>query len=245
MTLIDKTNILIIVPAFNEQDSIVSVIEQIKNTGFSFVVIDDGSTDETRKRAKTAGARTISLPFNGGVGAAMKCGFQYAVKNNYLAIVQIDADGQHPVSGIDNLIKAVNESRSDMVIGSRFKSEHTDQSISEVRLKAISVLCLVARLLTQKTFTDPTSGIRLIRYPLLKAFAEQFPREYLGDTFGALIFTERNNYVATEIAIPFANRIAGKPSTTKITALGFYCRVILNTLFHLKPKQSSCAKLSK
>ena len=104
MTLLDKTNTLVIVPAFNEQDSIVAVIEEIKATGFPFVVIDDGSTDETRNRAISAGARTISLPFNAGVGCAVRCGFRYAVDNKYHAAIQIDADGQHPVSYLKHLI---------------------------------------------------------------------------------------------------------------------------------------------
>ena len=144
MTLLDKTNTLIIVPAYNEQDSIVAVIEEIKATGFSFVVIDDGSTDETRNKAISAGARTISLPFNAGVGGSLKCGFQYAVMHGYAAVIQCDADGQHPTKDFESLINHANANSSHLVIGSRFTRENELMLTSQPHNAATKILSSAA-----------------------------------------------------------------------------------------------------
>ena len=230
MTLLDKTNTLVIVPAYNEQDSIVSVIEEIKATGFPFVVIDDGSTDETRNRAVTAGARTISLPFNAGVGGALKCGFRFAVKENFLAIVQIDADGQHPIAGIPLLVEAANLNGSHMIIGSRFKSGETNQTMNFVRINGVRFLSLLMRVLFRADVSDPTSGNRIIQKELLVEYAKNFPRQYLGDTFEATVIALRKGFVITEIPAPFTNRITGTPSKKSVTASGFYLRAVIKAV---------------
>ncbi|NBO57073.1 MAG: glycosyltransferase family 2 protein, partial [Actinobacteria bacterium] len=144
MTLLDRSNTLIVVPAYNEQDSIIPVIEEVKETGFPFVVIDDGSTDETRRRSIAAGARTISLPFNAGVGSALKCGFQHAVQRGFGAVIQCDADGQHPTESFESLIRHANTNDSHLVIGSRFSGEDGEFQLSAPRKVAMSVLSAIA-----------------------------------------------------------------------------------------------------
>lgn len=94
-------------PALNEQESIADVVMSVRQSGFEILVIDDGSSDQTFVKAKSAGARVIDLSMNLGVGGALQSGFSYAIRNKFEAVVQLDADGQHPVSGI-SLIETAN-----------------------------------------------------------------------------------------------------------------------------------------
>jgi glycosyltransferase involved in cell wall biosynthesis len=233
MTLLDKTNTLVIVPAYNEQDSIGSVIEEIKATGFPFVVIDDGSTDETRNRAVNAGARTISLPFNAGVGGSLKCGFQHAVAHGYAAVIQCDADGQHPTKDFESLIHHANVSHSHLVVGSRFTDDEETMRVSKLRKIAMQLLSLVARRANQVEVTDTTSGFRLISQPLLGQFAQRFPGYYLGDTYEALNVAALNNYSVSQIHVPFANRTYGKSSASNMYAISNIAKILCVQLMGL------------
>ena len=226
MTLLNKTNTLVIVPAYNEQDSIVSVIEEIKATGFSFVVIDDGSTDETRNRAVAAGARTISLPFNAGVGGSLKCGFQHAVKHGYKAVIQCDADGQHPTQDFESLVNHANIHSSHLVIGSRFTEVTGTMQVSRPRKLAMKMLSRVAKRTNQVEVTDTTSGFRLISQPLLGQFAQRFPGYYLGDTFEALNVAASNDYSVSQISVPFSNRTSGTSSASNTYAISNIVKIL-------------------
>lgn len=213
MMLLDKTNTLVIVPAYNEQESIVSVIKEIQQTEFPFVVIDDGSTDETRKRAIEAGARTISLPFNFGVGGALKCGFNYAVESQYHAVIQFDADGQHKSLHIPDLVASANASNSVLIIGSRHRSIENTNDVSNFKKFVMKMLVRLVQKQTNVELTDSTSGFRLIREPLLSAVSKSFPTNYLGDTFEALFVIGKNGYQISEIPTAMRNRVAGTPSS--------------------------------
>jgi glycosyltransferase involved in cell wall biosynthesis len=226
MTLLDKTNTLIIVPAYNEQDSIVAVIEEIKATGFPFVVIDDGSTDETRNRAVSAGARTISLPFNAGVGCAVRCGFRYASDNKYRAAIQIDADGQHPVSYLNHLINHATHNDAHMVVGSRFLTQKGSLRVNFIRRFSMVILSLVARYFYGAKVSDTTSGFRMVIQPLLGQFAINFPTYFLGDTFEAIAVAKKHNYVISEISVPISERMFGKSSASTFRASMSYLKVI-------------------
>jgi glycosyltransferase involved in cell wall biosynthesis len=226
MTLLDKTNTMVIVPAYNEQDSIVSVIEEIKATGYPFVVIDDGSTDETRNRAIAAGARTISLPFNAGVGGSLKCGFQHAVKQGYKAVIQCDADGQHPTQDFERLVNHANNHSSHLVIGSRFTDVTGTMQVSRPRKLAMKMLSSVARRTNQVEVSDTTSGFRLISQPLLGQFAQRFPGYYLGDTYEALNVAASNNYSVGQIQVPFSNRTHGTSSASNTYAISNIVKIL-------------------
>ena len=233
MTLLNKTNTLVIVPAFNEQDSIVAVIEEIKATGYPFVVIDDGSTDETRNRAISAGARTISLPFNAGVGGSLKCGFQHAVAHGYAAVIQCDADGQHPTKDFESLVNHANFHSSHLVIGSRFSGDEATMHVSRPRKLAMKALSIVAKRTNQVEVTDTTSGFRLISQPLLGQFAQRFPGYYLGDTFEALNVAASNNYSVSQITVPFSNRTQGTSSASNTYAISNIAKILCVQLMGL------------
>ena len=231
MTLLNKSNTLVIIPAFNEEESIGSVVSQMKMFGYQFVVIDDGSEDQTRLNAQNAGGRVVSMPFNSGVGSALKCGFKFAIHNGFQAVVQCDADGQHSAQYIETLITHSNESMADLVVGNRFGSIQGTMDVSVLRRFAMILFSKVLYIRTGLTVQDPTSGFRLISRPLLNHFAEEFPTYYLGDTFEALIFARKSGCNISQVSVPFSNRKFGVSTSGTLHTLGRIIQLFLNPLF--------------
>ena len=131
---------LVLIPALNEQATIRDVVLGVIDHGFDVVVINDGSGDNTAKVARAAGATVLNLRVNLGVGGALRCGFRYAVNNGYHAVVQCDADGQHPISHIQKLIYTSDQTASHLVIGSRFRYEEVLMSVPRHRRFAMWLL---------------------------------------------------------------------------------------------------------
>ena len=207
-----KQNVLIVVPALNEAASIGEVLSSLKEHGHPTVVVSDGSVDATADIARASGVAVLELAINLGVGGALRAGFQYACRHHYEAIIQVDADGQHPVSHIDKLIAAANELNADMVVGSRFADGSSTMSVSGIRRVTMRVLASSAS--THSTITDSTSGFRLIRQPLLGRFSRLFASNYLGDTYEALIAAGRAGFVVREISAPIRERSIGESSSS-------------------------------
>ncbi|NBY44831.1 MAG: glycosyltransferase family 2 protein, partial [Acidimicrobiia bacterium] len=197
---------MVVVPALNEQETIGQVVKDVKNFGFSVLVIDDGSSDQTSQRARAAGASVLELSMNLGVGGALQSGFNFALRHKYEAVVQIDADGQHPADEINNLVDKANATGSDLVLGSRFLSDSPSMQVSVTRRVAMLLLKTVASKACRTQISDSSSGFRLIRNPLLKHFAKSFPSHYLGDTFEALVISGRRKYKIVEIPASIADR---------------------------------------
>lgn len=174
-------------------------------------MIDDGSTDGTADVARSAGASVITLPINLGVGGALRAGFRYAVQRGERCVVQVDGDGQHDAAQIDALIRAMATSDADMVIGSRFADGGTHK-MSWIRRRSIGLLSAVTMRSTGLRITDPTSGFRAIRSPLLDAFAGAFPQYYLGDTWEATTVAARRGYRVVEVPVSMRERQGGSPS---------------------------------
>lgn len=219
------TNVLVVVPAYNEQDAIADVVAQITASGFRVLVVDDGSTDHTRTRAAAAGAEVVSLNSNSGVGVAIRTAFAAAVERGYEAIVQCDADGQHPVEDIPALIAA--SKGVDVVVGSRFRSTANTMTMGLVRRSASRLLAWSASRACGTPITDPTSGFRLIRQPLLGELAEKLPASYLSDTYEVLVAAGRAGYTVVEIPAPFANRTTGVASAGAVASALHMVRCVL------------------
>ena len=217
--MLQKADVLVVVPAFNEAASITKVLLDIRICGFDTLVVDDGSTDDTAAVARQSQTQVVSLPLNSGVGGALRCGFRYAVENGYSAIIQCDADGQHLSQHLDDLLEASNVSGSHMVIGSRFRSAQNTLDPSTPRRFAMWWLARVARFATGHPITDSTSGFRIIRQPLLGEFAQHLPPYYLGDTFEALVVAGRFGYTVEEIGVAMAPRLSGSSSASSGRAI--------------------------
>jgi glycosyltransferase involved in cell wall biosynthesis len=218
---LDKSNVLIMVPAFNEQESVGEVLNHLLQRHFNFLLISDGSSDETAKLGRALGAKVLELPINLGVGGALRAGFKFAERHGYKAVVQIDADGQHPIDEIENLIQAANEHGAHMVIGSRFLMDEMTMEVSRMRRVAMRVLSRSATSATGTKITDSTSGFRLIQQPLLGQFAQQFANNYLGDTYEAVISAGRGNYTVIEIPASLSPREHGESTASTGSAVRF------------------------
>jgi glycosyltransferase involved in cell wall biosynthesis len=228
--------VLVVVPAWNEQASIAKVISELKTRGFDVLVVDDGSTDKTSFIARQNGAITIRLPFNLGVGGALRCGFKYAVQHGYQAVVQCDADGQHPVDHIELLISTATQGNFHMVIGSRFLNDEGRMDLSLIRRLAMRILSRSASRACKALITDATSGFRVITVPLLDELAEKLPAYYLGDTYEALVSAGRAGYRVREIPAPLMEREHGKSSAHPVKAARLALKAILSAILHVHQK---------
>ena len=239
--MIQNSDVLIVVPAYNEAATIAQVVAGIHSEGFSCVVVDDGSEDSTSFVAKNAGATVLTLPFNAGVGGALRCGFRYAVENGFTAVIQCDADGQHQSHHFQDLIRAANGTNADFVLGSRFLSSENTLDPHIVRRFAMWWLARVASRATGQKITDSTSGFRLIRQPLLDELAEHLPEYYLGDTFEALVVLGRAGYAVEEIGTAMSPRQSGVSSASNSRAIALIGKALVTVLLgiHFRIKKKS------
>ena len=239
---LDVTNTLVVVPAFNEEHTIAEVVREIQTCGYQVLVISDGSSDDTAHIAKTSGARLLDLPINLGVGGALRAGFKYARERGFQAVVQVDADGQHPANEIVSLLNEANNTSSHMVIGSRFLSDGTSMSVGVIRRYVMRILAKSASTATGTTISDATSGFRVIQEPLLSEFSRTFAVNYLGDTYEALIAAGRAGYRVREIPAALRSRQSGESTATVMQAVRFTIKGIVVSILHIHPRIGTLKK---
>ena len=233
MTTISKENTLVIVPAFNEAGSISEILTELKSFNYQVLVVSDGSSDATSDISRSMGIRVLDLPLNLGVGGALRAGFRFAVKEKYSAIVQIDADGQHPAGEIENLIAAANGNQAQLVIGSRFLSDGTSMKVGIVRRLVMRVLARSSSRATGTNITDTTSGFRIICEPLLTKYAMSFPTNYLGDTYEAVVAAGRSGHKVIEIPAAMRERTAGESTASIAQSVRFTVKGLIVALLRL------------
>jgi len=204
--------VLVVIPAWNEEASIATVVHEVRSAlpGVDVLVVDDGSTDKTVPRAREAGAVVAHLPYNLGVGGAMRLGFRYAVERDYDTVLQIDADGQHDPAFAPQLLERI-EAGADLVIGARFAGVG-EYPARGPRLWAMTVLSKSLSRLAGTRLTDTTSGMRATSRPLVELFARQYPMDYLGDTVETLAMAARRGFRIEQVPVAMRVRETGKPS---------------------------------
>ncbi len=220
---------LVIMPAFNEEEHVGTVVEQVRTTlpSATVLVIDDGSVDRTAQVAAEAGARVLSLPYNLGVGGAIRVGYRFAWRHGHDVVVHIDADGQHDPAEIEVLLAALHD--ADVVIGSRFAGG-VDYDIGIWRRIAMRFLARRVTRISGSTLTDATSGFRASGRRAIAVFATVYPVEYLGATVEALIIAARCGLEVREVPVNMRARAAGNPSQTSFKALFYLARIVGVTL---------------
>lgn len=175
----DHVKCLIIIPAYNEADNIEKVVNNIIQNypQYDYVIVNDGSTDTTKKLCQENGYQVLNLPINMGIGGAVQTGYRYARDNDYDIAVQIDGDGQHDVAFLEGMLALVERGEADVVIGSRFVQKEGFQS-SGIRRLGISFLSSLGWILTGVKVRDITSGYRVVNRRFIQIFAADYPTDY-------------------------------------------------------------------
>jgi glycosyltransferase involved in cell wall biosynthesis len=229
---------LVIVPAYNEEGSLREVIEEIRaaDADLSIVVINDCSTDETPRHARAAGVAVVNLPFNIGIGGAMKTGYQYARDNGFEVAVQIDADGQHDAAHVARLITPISLDAADMVIGTRFAGER-EYHATPGRRAGMILFSWATRLITRKRLTDPTSGFRAVNRRGIELFAAEYPPDF--PEVESNVLAARNGLRILEVPVTMRQRAAGRSTVTTLRGTYFVIRILLAlfvSVFRRTPK---------
>lgn len=212
--------VLVAVPALDEEETVANVVADVRRThpDAVVVVVDDGSRDSTARAAAEAGAVVLQLPFNVGVGGAMRTAFLYAERYGFDAVVQVDADGQHDPAYIDRLLAALET--SSVVIGARFAGTG-DYTVRGPRRWAMKLLARSLSRVTGTELTDTTSGFRASDRRAIALFAAHYPAEYLGDTVESLVLAARAGLSVVQVPVAMRVRQGGRASQNPLRA-GLY-----------------------
>lgn len=194
-------DLLVIIPAYNEESNVAGVIQGIQThlPGADVAVIDDGSRDGTARVAAQAGARVIRLPYNMGYGAALQTGYKFARENGYQILAQIDADGQHDPVYILDMLDLIQRGEADIVIGSRFL---VDSGYRAPFAKRMGMLLFgtVASWATGQKVTDPTSGYQaMVRRAFVYCAGDVYPSDFADAD--VLIMFHRAGLRVREVAV--------------------------------------------
>ena len=224
--LLASARVLVVVPAWNEQDSVGAVVSEVRSLDPSIdvLVVDDGSGDDTAAVAARAGAMVCRLPFNLGVGGAMRAGYRYALRGGYDVVVQVDADGQHDASYVPQLVAALAD--ADVVVGARFAGEGA-YAASGPRRWAMRVLARVLSGLAHQPLCDVTSGFRAVNRRGIRLFATHYPSEYLGDTVESLVIALRTGCRVVQVPVAMRARSTGRASQSTPRAVLYLARALV------------------
>jgi len=222
--------VLVAIPAYGEEKSIGGIVSSIRQTlPYNIVVVNDGSSDGTSAAARAAGAITLDLPCNLGIGGALQTAFQYALDRGYVALVRIDADGQHEALDIPRVLYPVLQGEADAVIGSRFLGEK-EYRISIPRIFGIRFFRWLVRWNTGYRVTDPTSGFFAINRRLIDFYSHHYPSDY--PEVDAYIFMHRLKARTVEMPVRMYERAEGKSSITTFQAMYYMVKVTLSFLIN-------------
>ena len=241
---------LVVLPAYNEEAALPGTIAQLQSLpdDFELLVVNDGSTDFTSHLAHELAATSrltmhvVDLPLNGGIGAAVQTGYLFAARSQeYDYVIQFDADGQHDVQAIVDLVEACERNDWDLCIGSRFLQQEAGgfQSTLPRRL-GIRFLSALIRMLSGVRVTDPTSGFRCAGPRAWMDFAQQYPDDYPEPE--SLYWCLRNGLQVGEVPVTMYPRQQGVSSIGSLHAVYYMVKVTLAILIdRLRPKEDPLA----
>ena len=223
--------ILIIIPAYNEEASLESVIYGIKQhcSGCDYVVINDCSTDSTTYLCRKMGFNHITLPINLGIGGAVQCGYMYAMENDYDFAIQIDGDGQHDPSFVEELLAPLRSGEADLSIGSRFLKKQGYQS-SFFRRCGILLIKHVIKLCCGVSVLDTTSGFRAANKHLIRLYADEYAHDYPEPE--AIVAAILSGYRVKEVPVSMNERQGGKSSIDLLRAVYYMVKVPISLVIY-------------
>ncbi len=223
--------VLIIIPAYNEEASIIKTIESIeehiKKVAFviDYIVINDGSQDNTKQILRENKIPSIHLIKNLGIGGAVQTGYLFAHQNNYDIAVQFDGDGQHDITSIEDLVGPIINKEADFTVGSRFvEGSPSEFKTSFSRRLGINMISFIIKLKTQKKLLDVTSGYRAANQEIIKIFAEQYPKKYPEPETNAWLIMNKKKVL--EVGVNMFERKEGKSSITPFKSIRYMIEVL-------------------
>lgn len=215
---------LIVIPAYNEEHNLPLLINDIKSYNYDYLIINDGSTDNTEIIAKKNNYNILNLPINIGIAGVTRAGFKYAVDNDYDCVVCIDGDGQHQPKYIHSLIKEV-EKGYDYVIGSRFVKTKRPFTLRMLGSRILSTLIYIK---TKTKIYDPTSGMRAVGKNVIKIFSNSMNFCAEPDT---VCFLLRKKLSVKEVQVVMENRVSGKSYfASPLKTIKYMIEVIISIL---------------
>lgn len=223
--------IIVIIPAYNEEESIVELVNKFKfiQPEIDYIIINDCSTDNTEKICQEKGLNFISLPVNLGIGGGVQVGYQYAVENGYDIAIQMDGDGQHDPRSIVDLIEPIIQGDMDMVIGSRFITNDGFQS-SMMRRLGIKFLKWLINICCGVKINDTTSGFRATSKKLTRHFSIEYAQDYPEPE--AIIAAVLNGYHICEVPVTMHERQGGESSIKALQTIYYMVKVSLAILVY-------------
>jgi glycosyltransferase involved in cell wall biosynthesis len=226
--------IAVVIPAYNEGENLTSLIAELnvlkKSSGLDLdpVVVNDCSTDNTLAIASKLDCLVLNLPINLGIGGAVQTGVRYAFEHGYDLAIQVDGDGQHPPAEIPKLVKAITESGSDVVIGSRFIDNLGFRSTFLRRIVIRYFRCLI-KLFSGQDITDCTSGFRALDRKAMALVSDYYPDEYPEPE--SILYFAVNVLKIGEIPVVMRARSGGRSSIRNFASLYYVLKGTLAIFF--------------
>ncbi|GAA6488587.1 glycosyltransferase family 2 protein [Gordonibacter urolithinfaciens] len=226
---IDEPNVLVIVPAYNEEDSLEHTIKELLTVvriydQIDYVVVNDGSSDSTKEICERNKYPLLNLPVNTGLTTAFQTGMKYAFRKGYDYAVQFDADGQHDPRFLKSLLDTAREQQANIVIGSRFINEKKPLSMRMVGSFFISAM---VRMTTGQRLTDPTSGMRLFDRLMIERFAKE---NFFAPEPDTIAFAMRGGAKVVESPVAMRERFAGSSYLTATKSIMYMMRMGVSIL---------------
>lgn len=204
--------ILIIIPAYNEEESINNTAQEIVKLKYDYIIVNDGSTDSTQRILNEHNYHHINLISNLGIGGAVQTGYKYAYEMGYDIAIQFDADGQHNIDYIEELLKPLKLGEANLVIGSCFVDKNLkNHRSSNIRRLGIRFLSGTIKLFSGKRIYDPTSGFRAADRKTIERFANNYPLEY-PEPISNYELLRSSNFIVKEVPVKMNKRQGGKSS---------------------------------
>lgn len=226
----DSLRTLILIPAHNEAENIPALLDDLlhRHEARHVLLIDDGSTDDGGALARARGCKVLRHHFNLGYGASLLSGYHYALIHDYEAVVQMDADGQHPPRALPDLLAPIWSGEADHVLGSRFL-EGEVQGTTFMRRLASKMLTGLARFWTGKRFSDPTSGFQAMRREVVEALCNDgFPEDF--PDLDVLMDLNRQGFRLLEVSTPMRDREHGQSMHGGLHVLYYFYRLGMNLM---------------
>lgn len=215
---------LLIIPAYNEARNIISVARAVAEAGYDFIIINDGSTDNTLEVCRAHNLPVLNLKNNLGIGGAVQAGHKYALENNYDVDVQFDGDGQHDINYVASLLNLI-EQGADLAIGSRFVEKTEGFQSSLMRRIGIRWLSGCIRIFSGKRITDPTSGFRACSRRSIDLFCRNYPIDYPEPE--SIVTAIKNGLDVQETPVLMHERIEGTSSIHARASMYYMVKVSL------------------